>query len=735
MRLLIVSNRLPVTANFKEGEFHFKKSVGGLSTGLSSYLKTIQNTDDEISEYVWLGWPGMSVESTQQEKFKEKLFEEAQAYPVFLSDKTVEKFYHGFSNKTLWPLFHFFSQYTVFEEESWQEYQKVNQQFCAEVIKILQPGDVVWVQDYQLMLLPAMIRKLRPDICIGFFLHIPFPSFETFRILPNKWRKVLLEGLLGADLIGFHTHDYTQAFLRCVLRILGYEHNMGQIVYGDRVLKVDTFPMGIDFEAFEKGVLSAEVALEKEKFIPSLKNFKLILSVDRLDYTKGILNRLQGYEKFLEHDPKWHKQVVLVLVLVPSRTEVDQYQEMKKQIDEYIGRINGRFGSIDWAPVIYLYRSFDVTALMALYHLSEIALITPLRDGMNLIAKEYLACRSDGRGVLILSEMAGAAQELGEAVIINPNSEQEIAEAIQAALEMPSQEQVKRNRLMQERLRQYNVTRWAGDFLFELSEIKKIEKKFHAKVMNLSLRQEIIAKFKKAKNRLLLLDYDGTLVPFSSHPDLSQPGEALFILLNQLAENHANNLVMISGRSKSVLQAWFGCLEMDLVAEHGAWIKQRNEEWRLLKILKNDWKPQLFSILKIYSDRLPGSFVEEKEYSLVWHYRKADPELASLREKELMDDLVSFTATADLQILPGNKIVEIRNAGVSKGNAALDLITKKDYDFILAIGDDHTDEDLFHALPEMAYSIRVGITNSFAKSNFASHLNVLQFLQALAEGE
>ena len=729
MRLLVVSNRLPITAQEKDGKFRFQKSVGGLATGLSSFLKTLSAQSNKINEYLWIGWPGLWVEPAQQESFRQQMLAKVQAYPVFLTDESLDKFYHGFCNKTLWPLFHFFTNYTGLEQEHWEEYQRVNAQYCKTILDILKPDDVVWIHDYQLMLLPQMIREARPDVTIGFFLHIPFPSFEIFRFLPSQWRQTLLLGLLGADLLGFHTHDYTQAFLRCVLRILGYEHNMGQIIFANRVVKADTFPMGIDFDTFHNAVSSVEVIAEKEKLKNSLQNLKVVLSVDRLDYTKGILNRLQGYELFLEKNQAWLKKVVLVLVLVPSRIRVDHYQKMKRQIDEYIGKINGRFGGLDWTPVIYQYRTLTPTPLVALYHSSDVALVTPLRDGMNLIAKEYLACRTEGTGVLILSEMAGASQELGEALIINPNSKEEIAEALKAALEMPLSEQIHRNRVMQERLKQYDIVRWAHDFMHELFEIKTLEKKFSARVMAPSLRQDLVKKFQAAKHRLLLLDYDGTLVSFNPQPEAAIPSETLQSLLQKLSDHPSTDLVIISGRNKTILQKWFQNPKINLVAEHGAWVRDQN--WKTLKPLRDDWKPQILSILRVYSDRLPGSFVEEKEYSVVWHYRKADPELASLREKELMDDLVNFTATTEVQVMPGNKIVEVRNAGLSKGTAAMEFISRNSFDFVLAIGDDQTDEDLFHALPESAYSIRVGISNSFAKFNLPSHREVLHLLESL----
>lgn len=732
MRLVIVSNRLPFVVVEKEGKLKFKESAGGLASGLSAYLNYLKSSPS-VKEYLWIGWPGVAVEDGIKEKLKSKALNDFNAYPVFLSEKTMEKFYNGFCNKTIWPLFHYFPLLTVYDEDHWNHYKSVNEVFCNAVMKIVKPGDIVWIHDYHLMLLPKLLREKIPDIPIGFFLHIPFPSYEIFRLLPRKWRREMLEGILGADLIGFHTQDYTQYFLRCVLRILGYEHSMGKILLEDRVVKADTLPMGIDFKKFFNPVNSNDVLDEKEKLRKTLADFKLVFSIDRLDYTKGIINRLHGYEIFLEKNPQWRKKVVFVLVVVPSRTGVEHYQQMKKQIDEIVGKINGRFGGIDWTPVLYRYRFLPFHSLIALYNISDIALITPLRDGMNLIAKEYIASRINGEGVLILSEMAGASKELGEAILINPNHKEEIAEALKEALEMPVQEQIKRNKIMQQRLQRYDVISWANDFISKLLSINEEQKKFNAKLLDANIKEQLLNNFVRANTRLIFLDYDGTLIPFADRPEKAKPSEEVLKLINQLSEVEKNWVVLISGRDKNTLQNWFGMFNIALIAEHGVWIKEKNEEWKLTRPLSTEWKSQLLPILKMYADRIPGSFIEEKEFSIVWHYRKSDPELASVKAKELTDDLVHFTANIDVQVLQGSKVIEVRSAGVNKGTAAMHFVSRGDYDFILAVGDDWTDEDLFRILPEKAYSIRVGMTSSHAKFNLRNYTEVTKLLEQLIE--
>lgn len=732
MRLFIVSNRLPFTVVEKDGKLKFEESAGGLVTGLSAYLDSLKGSSFVAQEHLWIGWPGVTVEEEKKEELKERALSQFSAYPVFLSEEAMEKFYHGFCNKTVWPLFHYFPSYAVYDEDLWNCYKEVNETFCEAIIQVLKPDDMVWIHDYHLLLLPKLLREKMPDIPIGFFLHIPFPGYEIFRLLPRKWAKEILSGILGADLIGFHTHDYSQYFLRSVLRILGYEHNLGQIVLEDRMVKVETFPMGIDFHKFYNSASSLQVEKEKDEIKKILGNFEVILSLDRLDYTKGIINRLEGFELFLKKNPHWHNKAVLLLIVVPSRVGVEKYQEMKNRIDELAGKINGEFGGIGWTPIIYQYRHLPFHTLVALYSLSRVALITPLRDGMNLVAKEYIATRTDKTGVLILSEMAGASKELGEAITINPNQREEIAQAIKEALEMTQDEQIRRNQIMQKRLESYDVIRWANDFTQELLFLKQEQKKFSAKLLTSQTREQLLKDFQKAGRRLLFLDYDGTLVPFAPTPQMARPDEGVLAILKYLSDEPKNEVVLASGRERHNLEEWFGMLALGLVAEHGVWIKEKGKDWGLLKPLTDTWKPQILPLLKTYVDRLPGSFIEEKEYSLVWHYRRADPELSAIRAKELMDDLVNFTANIDVQVLQGSKVIEVRSAGVNKGSAGMYFILKDSFDFILAIGDDWTDEDLFRVLPETTYSIRVGMTSSYAKFNLRNYIEVQKLLKEIA---
>ena len=734
-RIVIVSNRLPFTV-VQDGEgIQFHESVGGLATGLRTLLTSAESSLFRESELLWVGWPGSTIKEEIRDEVRARALSEFSCCPVFLSEQDLENFYQGFCNETIWPLFHYFPTYARYDEACWDQYRQVNESFSLTLQEAIRPNDTVWIHDYHLMLLPHLLRKVLPKLRIGFFLHIPFPQFEIFRLIPAKWRRQLLEGLLGADLIGFHTHDYGEYFLRCVQRILGYGHKMGQLTAGGRTVKVGAFPMGIDFKKFHEAASLTEVQKEKEDLARSLGDSKIVLSVDRQDYSKGILHRLQGFEAMLETNPDWRGKVTLIMLVVPSRIGIADYEGMKKRIEELVGKINGRFGTISWTPIIYQYRSLPFQSLAAMYAMSHVALVTPLRDGMNLVAKEYVATRVDKTGVLVLSEMAGASKELPEAIIINPNNREEIAEALKTALEMPCEEQVRRNIIMQNRLRRYDVARWAMNFLAELLSSSPADEESQVKWLDASVRRDLTEQYRHSVRRLLILDYDGTLVPFAAYPEVARPTDRLLRLLRALTADSRNEVVLATGRDRATLDQWFNGVSTGLAAEHGAWIKERNGDWKLQQSLPLDWKPRLLPILEMYADRVPGAFVEEKEFSLVWHYRLADPERGSAAARELTDHLLVFTASIDLQVLRGNKAIEIRKAGVNKGSAVQQWLAKHEYDFVLSIGDDLTDEDMFAVLPSWAYSFRVGTARTHARFRLGNSTEVLQLLAELALGQ
>lgn len=732
-KTIIVSNRLPVELKITDDKIVFKQSVGGLTTGLSSVHPKDHN--------LWVAWLGIPEQEIPGNSLKDDLMEEVirkDYIPIFLTQDEINSYYYGYSNDIIWPLFHYFPQYAKFNSYYWNGYKKVNEKFAREILHYTDEKDTVWVHDYHLMLLPSMLKKQQPHLNIGFFLHIPFPTYEVFRMLPSKIE--VLKGLLGANLIGFHTSEYQKYFIECVSNLLPCEINGNEILYEGHKTIVEVFPMGIDADKFEneahlqkeKTIKPESIKAELQEYTKHSPEVRFIISIDRLDYSKGIVNRLEAFDFFLENNPQYKEKVKLLMLAVPSRTSVPQYQLLKKEIDELVGRINSKHATVRWTPIVYMYRALPFEDLVSLYTCSDVALITPVRDGMNLVAKEYIMSRSNQNGVLILSEMAGASKELKSALIINPMNYREISYALLQALEMPKEEQAGRIKQMQNHIKNYNVKKWAADFLMKLENLKKNTSQQESALKN---RKQIIEQYQKSEKRLILLDYDGTLVGFQDNPDALAPDNELRKLITALAENSKNDLYLISGRKKANLENWFVDLPAGLVAEHGSFIRQGDKDWKTTFHGKSAWRKKIQPLLESYTENVPSSFIEEKTHSLAWHYRRADEETGFRRAQELVQLLRMRSMDLEIQVLNGNKVIEITDVSINKGNAAEALIRQKDYDFILAIGDDTTDEFMFRKLPSHAISIKIGSTESQAKYRLKDFKQVRFFLSELSEKE
>jgi trehalose 6-phosphate synthase/phosphatase len=726
-RLIVVSNRLPFQLLEKNNKVTLKESDGGLVSALKSFFERNKN---ENFEKWWIGsadFPEKRWRKYGQSKTDKGTFE---VQPIFLDSKVYNQYYNGFCNATLWPLFHYFPSIVEYDEKTFKAYEEVNRIFADTLVSILQPNDILWIHDYQLMLVPGMVREKRPDAKIGFFLHIPFPSFELFRILHRPWKEKIVHGLLGADLVGFHTHEYVQHFLKTVQMVGGFDHQFRSIFVGERVVKAEMFPLGIDYDKFHQSASDPKVIEAKEGIYQGFAGKKVIFSVDRLDYTKGITHRLSGFEHFLELYPQWKEKVVFILVVVPSRQIIKKYGERRKMIEEQVGSINGRFSSLKWQPIIYRYNHLQFVELCALYQGSDLGLITPLRDGMNLVAKEYVACRQQD-GVLVLSELAGAASELGEAVLVNPVDRAEVANAIHAGLTMPVDEQKAIIQILQKRLKDYTVVHWVNDFLKQLEDVKEEQRQLQTKFITSTELRTIGEDFKRAHRRHLFLDYDGTLVPFSRHPKLAIPNQDLLKLLNLLSSDTKTDATIISGRDSKTLDSWFHNLPVNLVAEHGATIRTKNGEWTDQKEVDQSWKPIIRPTLELFTQRSPGSFIEEKNHTLAWHYRNVNPELGFVRSRELLDNLHHMLRNSQLHIIDGNKVIEVRMAGVDKGTVARKFLEEDQYDFIMAVGDDKTDEDMFRALADRAITIKIGKGHTIARYSLANYTEVIRLLNKL----
>ena len=726
-RVLIVANRLPVTVGVTDEGVDVQRSAGGLATGLLR--------PHEQSGGLWIGWSGAPEELTPgQQTALDRELAAMRLVAVPLTADQVTRYYEGFSNGVLWPLFHYLLDQVPLHVRDWDAYVEVNERFADIVAQHYQPGDLIWVHDYQLLLLPDLLRKRLPDARIGFFLHIPFPSEELFRTLPERDR--VLRGLLGADLVGFHTPAYLRHFAASLTQ-LGLTVEIDKVQLTDREVRLGVFPMGIDAAAFttlaeDPAVLAEATALRGDESV------RLLVGVDRLDYTKGIPRRLLSYEKMLHTHPELRERVRLVQVAVPSRTGVGAYQEFRTLVESLVGRINGDFGTPRWVPVHYIYRSLSEQELVALYRAADVMLVTPLRDGMNLVAKEFVASRTDGDGVLVLSEFAGASWELPEAVQVNPYDVDGMAENTYRALTMDPEERRARLAPLRLRVEAYDVHRWAATFLEQLEAATRRSPPSTAAPAGLAAaRQALSSRLQETEDLLVFLDYDGTLVPYTPTPELARPDAALIDLLEELARRPHTELHVVSGRGREALEHWLGDLPIALHAEHGFWSRSpESQGWVPAADITGEWREPALAILRDITARTPGSLLEVKSVALAWHYRMADQDAGARRANELRLHLSQLLSNQPVEILAGHKVIEIRPYGVNKGRIVPSLSAERlAATTVLAIGDDRTDEDLFATIPPDGITIRVGPGPTRARFRLESVAAVRALLRSVVEAE
>ena len=725
-RVIIVSNRLPLSVKKVDGKLEFYSSIGGLATGLSSYVNSRNNR--------WIGWPGIpSDDLTDKEKhiITRELAKHHYA-PVFLTKKQIDDFYNGYSNSILWPLFHNLPYKDKDEAQHkrwWKAYKSVNKAFAEATLELTQPGSRIWVHDYQLMLLPRMLRAERSEASIGFFLHIPFPSVRSYGKLAEADQLVL--GVAGADLVGFHTADYAKNYLDNAQNLQLGVAGTDQLLIGARNIRVTHFPMGIDYERFARAKKVPAVRAEAKAFKRKYRGRKIIAAVDRLDISKGFIERLNAYQEFLVQNSKIHGKVVLVMVGAPSRTEIEAYKRLHDRVVNLSKEINQRFGTPNWQPIDYIDRAFSFEEVTALYQVADIAFIAPLRDGMNLMAKEFIASNNN-KGVLILSETAGAAKELQDALLVNHRNPATLVAALNQAVTMRPREIRGRLKRMQKQLATNTVQVWAGNFMYSLQQPVPGTPRL-TRALSETREKHLIATYRVAHKRLLLLDYDGTIMPLAENFTRADPPKSLLALLKKLGSDEQNEVVLISGRSQENLQTWFGDLPINLVAEHGALVKSRGgKTWYTTSGAGKRWKKTVKPLLEQYAELTPRAKVEEKEYSLVWHYRQAPAYYAQKYAVVLQRVLKPVIKPYGLQVFSGNKILEIKDPRVNKGEAIVRWL-KHPHDFVLAIGDDYTDEDMFTTLPIGTYSIKVGRGRTRANYRLSNVPAVLHFLEQLAK--
>lgn len=719
-RPILVSNRLPVTIGVDPdtGDQTLSHSVGGLVTGLRPL--------HENSGGLWVGYPG----ADPSDEVRCQL-DENNLVPVDLDPDDYLGYYDGYSNDAIWPLFHYFTEFGSYVPEQFEAYKRVNQRFADVVCELAEPGDAVWVHDYHLMLLPRMLRDRGLDVRIGFFLHIPFPADETFRILPQ--RVEILRGLLGADLIGMHTYDYAYNYLRSVRRILGIEAQGGTVRMRDHNVRVEAHPLGIDTEEFRELAYSEGA----ERFLTQLKRTvgdrQVVLGVDRLDYTKGLLLKLQAFERLLERSPRWAERVLFLQLAVPTRAGIHTYQDLKGEVERRVSEINGIHGSPLLSPINYLYQTVTQEELCALYRLADVCFVSPVRDGLNLVAKEYVACRDDGGGTLVISEFAGAVSELGEALRVNPWDIEGTANQLERALEMSLGERNERMMPMHSRIVQNDLHRWVRDFMNSLEGTESTPTGVPPMLTSTVLADTLANNFRSAESSLVMLDYDGSLREFCDRFEDATPTPEILGLLHRFGNLDDVKVFINSGRDHQTLGEWFDECPIDLIAEHGAWMKEAgNQEWRLLGVLDTSWKSDVHGILDDYVVRTPGSRIEEKQTSLAWHYRQTEETLGNWQALELVSLLENNLRGEPVQVMHGSKVVEVRQQGLTKARA-YDIVLDRfgPFDFELATGDDRTDEDLFLHVSQSVHTVKIGSGSSAARVAVASPRSLREMLTAL----
>lgn len=717
-KIVNVANRLPIIIGDT-----IQRSSGGLVAAMESL--------GDSFDMRWVGWAGAHIdEPAKREALSRQIKERFNYTAIFLGAEDAAGYYDGFSNASMWPLLHYMITYSKYEHHWYRAYKKVNRIFCEAVVKATEPGDIVWIHDYHLMLLPSMIREAGPGRQIGFFLHTPFPSSEIFRCHPQ--REQLLQGLLGADLIGFHTFGYLRHFRSTVLHVLGIESEIEAISHEHNRTAMGVFPIGINAAKFSKALQSDSHAMYLSDFRTAHQAKRIVLSVERLDYTKGIPQRLDAIEQFLEMDVI-KDDIVFIFISVPSREDVQAYQSLVEEVQGRVSQINGRFSTIKNVPVHFIHQSVEFEQLCALYAIADVCVVTPLIDGMNLVAKEYIACQTDKSGVLILSEFAGAAQELPHALIVNPYNTQQMVDSLIDALRMPEEEKKRRMAAMREKVLHYDAKHWAKFFLDTLTRQVQIGSKT-------SLAIAVTAGHVKAlvhANRIgLFLDYDGTLTEIQKNPSAAYPREETLALLTRLEKAQDIDVYIVSGRKREDLQKWFQPYNFTLVAEHGFFCRMSGEdEWQVFdENIDLSWMERIIEIFQVYSGTTPGASVEVKTASIVWHYRESDPEFGTWKANQLAAELYELLSNLPVEIHHGKKIVEVSSIRVNKGIVLDRFFAEHHYPAAICAGDDETDESMFRMADERVLTIKIGEGHTAARFRMEDPAELRRFLtQLLAE--
>ncbi|KAJ4915194.1 hypothetical protein Rs2_00744 [Raphanus sativus] len=746
-RMIIVANRLPLKAERQNGSWSFTWDQDAL------YLQ-LKDGFPEDMEVLYVGSLSVDVEPREQEEVARILLEKFKCVPTFFPPDLRSKFYDGFCKRQLWPLFHYMLPFSPpdggggkrFDRSMWEAYVAANKLFFQRVIEVINPDDdFVWIHDYHLMVLPTFLRRRFNRIRMGFFLHSPFPSSEIYRSLPV--REEILRSLLNSDLIGFHTFDYARHFLACCSRMLGLEYQskrgyIGLEYYG-RTVGIKIMPVGIDMGRIQSVMKCSEEEGNVMELKKRYEGKTVLLGIDDLDVFKGIDLKLLAMEEMLKQHPSWRGRAVLVQIVNPARGKGIDVEKTRGEIEESCGRINEEFGGGYYQPIVYIDTPMSITEVNAYYHIAECVVVTAVRDGMNLTPYEYIVCRQGGpkKSVLVASEFIGCSPSLSGAIRVNPWNVEATGEALNQALSMSDGEKQLRHEKHFRYVSTHDVAFWSRSFLQDLERIcvdhfKKrcwgmgISFGFRVVALDPNFRKlsipSIVSDYKRAKRRAILLDYDGTLMPQNSIN--KAPSQEVMDFLDALCEDEKNTVFIVSGRGRESLGEWFSpCKNVGIAAEHGYFLKwPGSEEWETCgQGTDFGWMQIVEPVMKQYTESTDGSSIEVKDSALVWQYRDADP------------------------VKSGHYIVEVKPQGVSKGSVSEKIFSSmgedgKPADFVLCIGDDRSDEDMFEAIGNamsknllcadaLVFACTVGQKPSKAKYYLDDTMEVRSMLESLAE--
>lgn len=781
-RMIIVGNQLPLRAHRSSdgsGEWCF-------SWDEDSLLLQLKDGLGEDVEVLYVGCLREQIDPSEQDDVAQTLLETFKCVPAFIPPELFSKFYHGFCKQQLWPLFHYMLPLSPdlggrFDRSLWQAYVSVNKIFADKVMEVITPDeDFVWVHDYHLMVLPTFLRKRFNRVKLGFFLHSPFPSSEIYRTLPV--RDELLRALLNSDLIGFHTFDYARHFLSCCSRMLGlaYQSKRGYIglEYYGRTVSIKILPVGIHMGQLRSVLNLPETDSRVAELRDQFKGQTVLLGVDDMDIFKGISLKLLAMEQLLTQHPDKRGKVVLVQIANPARGRGKDVQEVQSETHATVRRINETFGRPGYHPVVLIDTPLQFYERIAYYVTAECCLVTAVRDGMNLIPYEYIICRQGNekldetlglnpstpkKSMLVVSEFIGCSPSLSGAIRVNPWNIDAVAEAMESALIVPEPEKQMRHEKHYRYVSTHDVAYWAHSFLQDLERACRDHVRrrcwgigfglgFRVIALDPNFRklsvEHIVSAYKRTKNRAILLDCDGTMMLQSSISTI--PNTEAIGILNNLCGDPKNVVFVVSGKDKKTLTEGFSsCEKLGIAAEHGYFLRLSHDaEWETcLPVTDFDWKQIAEPVMKLYTETTDGSTIETKESALVWNYQYADPDFGSCQAKELLDHLESVLANEPVSVKSGQHIVEVKPQGVNKGLVAERLLVTMRQkgmlpDFVLCIGDDRSDEDMFEViirakgLPSLSpvaevFACTVGRKPSKAKYYLEDTTEILRMLQGL----